>query len=507
MHSQYEKYLDQIWDKCFKVLDDIKDSVQVAAASLARVLTGILTRSLEAGDSSVKNASAMLDRVLPFLLSTSGLESGAKEVQAFALHTLLQIIKKSNGKTLRPFIPDLVERLLGLLSILEPEAVNYIHLNVAKYNLTEQKLDGMRLASVRASPLTESIERCLDLLDEPTTKALIPHVESAIKNAIGLPSKVGCSRILVTLSTRHNFLFKPYADSFLKLVHKNIHDRNETVASSYAVSAGYLARLASDGQLLATIAFCQSLYFASDDDRSRLAAGDIVLAISKHAADRFAGIAASILPFVFVAKHDGNEAVAKLFSETWSDNVGGSRGVLLYLPEIVRLASQHLESPKWVLKHASARAVADAVMSITTDSPSAVAATVADEISKANAFILWPALEKGMAGKTWEGKEVVLASFVRFVERGRQLWGADATVASMISKIAVREAKRVNVAYRPHAVKALGKIVKAREDLEESAVVVGVVEKVVEDLIGDEDEDGNDKMDIDGGEAGGNAAV
>ncbi|KAF2810350.1 ARM repeat-containing protein [Mytilinidion resinicola] len=503
--EKYEKYLDQIWDKCFKVLDDIKESVRAAAASLARVLTGILTRSLEAGDSSTKNASAMLERVLPFLLSTSGLESSAEEVRAFALHTLLQIIKKSNGKTLRPFIPDLVERLLGLLSALEPEAVNYIHLNAAKYNLTEQKLDGMRLASVRASPLTESIERCLDLLDESTTKSLISHLESAIKNAVGLPSKVGCSRILVTLSTRHNFLFRPYADSFLRLVQKCIHDRNETVASSYAVSAGYLSRLASDPQLLSTIAFTQSLYFNSDDDRSRLAAGDIVLAISKHAADRFAGVGASILPFVFVAKHDSNEEVAKLFADTWSDNVGGSRGVLLYLSEIVKVASQHLESPKWVLKHASARAVADAVMSITTDSPSAVAATVADEISKANAGIIWPALEKAMAGKTWEGKEVVLAAFVRFVERGRQLWGADTAVAGMVSKIAVREAKRVNVAYRPHAVKALGKVVKAREDEEGSAEVVGVVKTVVEDLIGDEDDE--DKMDVDGGEAAGNAAV
>ena len=116
--EKYEKYLEQIWTKCFKVLDDIKESVRAAAASLARVLTGILTRSLEVDHSSTKTAAAMLKHVLPFLLSPSGMESSAQEVQVFAIHTLLKIVKKSNGKTLRPFIPDLIERLVSLLSSL-----------------------------------------------------------------------------------------------------------------------------------------------------------------------------------------------------------------------------------------------------------------------------------------------------------------------------------------------------------------------------------------------------
>ncbi|KAI7640380.1 ARM repeat-containing protein, partial [Hortaea werneckii] len=144
--EKYEQYLERIWAQCFKVLDDIKESVRAAAASLARVLTGVLTRALEADHSSTRNAAAMLKHVLPFILSPSGMESGAQEVQAFAVHTLLEIVKKSSGGTLRPFIPELVERLIGCLSTFEPEAVNYLHLNASKYNLTEQKIDDMRLS-------------------------------------------------------------------------------------------------------------------------------------------------------------------------------------------------------------------------------------------------------------------------------------------------------------------------------------------------------------------------
>lgn len=435
--EKYEKYLSAIWDKTFKVLDDIKETVRVAAASLARVLTAILTRSLEAGDASIKSANAQLARVLPFLFSTSGLESSAEEVRLFSVQTLLKIVKKSNAKTLNPHVPELVERLLGLLSSLEPEAVNYLHLNASKYNLTEQKIDDMRLQSVRSSPLTESLERCLDLADADTMKALVPHIEAAMKNAVGLPSKVGCSRILVTLATRHRFLFNPYADGFLKLIQKQIHDRNETVASSYAAAAGYLARLASDKQIIATLAFVKKLYFESEEnsDKNRLLAADITRAVSLHATDRFNAFAADLLPFIFLAKHDSEEQVQKLFKETWDDHVAGSRTVSLYLKEILALVETHLESRQWAIKHTAAKTVADGVLQITN-------AVGSESIEPVTARIIWPVLDKALSGKSWEGKEVVLDAFVRFVERAEAYWKADEAVAKQLEKVATRESKR-----------------------------------------------------------------
>jgi proteasome component ECM29 len=419
------------------VLDDIKETVRVAAAALARVLTTILTRSLEAGDASVKSANAQLTRVLPFLFSTSGLESSAEEVRLFSVQTLLQIVKKANATTLNPHVPELVERLLGLLSSLEPEAVNYLHLNAKKYNLTEQKIDDMRLASVRSSPLTESIERCLDLADAETMKLLIPRIEAAMKSAVGLPSKVGCSRVLVTLATRHRFVFNPYADQLLRLIHKQIHDRNETVSSSYAAAAGYLARLASDKQILATIAFTHKLYFESEEssDKNRLLAGDMIRAISQHATDRFTALSASLLPFIYLAKHDSDEQIRKLFTDTWDDHVAGPRSVALYLSEILALVDTHLESRQWAIKHTAAKTVAHAVLAITS-------AVGSDNIEPVAAKAIWPVLDKALSGKSWEGKEVVLEGFVRFVERSEAWWKADEAVAKQLEKVATRESKR-----------------------------------------------------------------
>jgi proteasome component ECM29 len=102
-----------------------------------------------------------------------------------------------------------------------------------------------------------------------------------------------------------------------------------------------------------------------------------------------------------------------------------------------------------------------------------------------------------MGGKTWEGKEVVLEAFVRFVQRGKTLWDDDAKVAKQIEKIAIREAKRQNKAYRPFALKALGEVCEARTDLELSGTVTEIIGGVLEVILtGDEGE----KMDVDGGE-------
>lgn len=371
------------------------------------MLAGILTRSLEAGGSSAQDVDAMLKIVLPFLFSPSGLESSSKEIQVFSLSTLLDIIKSSNSTTLRPFIPDLVPHLIALLSSFENEGINYLHLNADKYGVTTQQIDDARLTGVKASPLMEAIDRCLDAVDEATMAKLQASLEDAIKTAVGLPSKVGASRVLVSLSTRHNFIFKPHADSLLRLTRKQLLDRNDTVASAYASACGYLARLATDGEIIKLISYCRELYFESDNDRRRVTAGDLVHATSKHAKDRLTALATEILPFVFIAKHDPYKRAQALFKDTWNENVGGSRAVLLYLRDIIQIASQYLDSPRWSVKHTSAFAIADCVDSM------------GDEISDTDANIIWPALEKAIAGKTWEGKEQILKALVKFAKNSK----------------------------------------------------------------------------------------
>lgn len=305
---------------------------------------------------------------------------------------------------------------------------------------------------------------------------LQPRLENAMKNAVGLPSKVGSSRVLVSLSTRRMALFRPLSDDFLKLIERLVLDRNETVSSSYAVAAGYIARSASDKQILRLISFAKRLYFESEGDREAsiprrsISSGEIMYAVAKYASDRFNALASSALPFVFIAKHDSHEHVKEQFQNTWNEAVGGSRAVLLYLREILELCTTYLDSPQWTLKHTSARAVADATIAV-----SSVETSFSEKVGEQ----LWPAIEKALGGKTWDGKEVILPAFVKFVEKGQAFYDQRQEVKSAIMKIAIREAKRQNAGYRPHSIKALGQVASGLKGSDIFDTTIGIVEPIL----------------------------
>jgi proteasome component ECM29 len=476
--EKYERHLSDIWEAAFKVMDDIKGSVRVAAFNLSRALANILVRQLEAGTSS-KHAQGMLRQVLPFLLSGQGIESSAKDVQGFAAVTILKLIK-NGGKPLRPFVPTLVEQLLGLLSTLgEFEGIDYLYLRASSNNekYTAEDIDKARSSIVSKSPLMEAIERCLDLLDGPTMKELVPKLENAIKTTIGMPSKIGCAGVLVSLATRHSFVFKPHADVFLKITEKAVLDRNSTVSAAYARAAGYLSRQASDEAILRLAAYSTKLYFNAEDETRRQVSAEIVYAVSKFATDRFNSLASDFLPFVFFAKHDFDDHVKEQFEKTWDENVGGSRAVILYSKEINALSIDNLESPKWTIKHTAALTIADVVISSGSD------------ISGPDAAAIWPALEKALALKTFDGKEKVLSAFVKFTKSGFALWKSEPSIAAQSKKIAIREAKRNNDAYRSHAFTSLGEYAEERTDIDMFDDVYNIIAPILEDYSSE------DKMD------------
>ncbi|KAL2808674.1 proteasome stabiliser-domain-containing protein [Aspergillus granulosus] len=478
----YAKYVDEIFTKAFKLVDDIKETVRISALKLCQTITGSVIRTLEASNSDSKRVNTMLESTIPFLLSDKGMESSVQEVQVFALDALVQMIKKGSGRSMKPFVPSILEQFLNCLSSLEPQAVNYVHLNADKYGLTAQEIDKMRLSSIRTSPMMEVIERYLiDMLDEDGMKQFAVKLEGVLRSAVGLPSKVGCSRVLVLLSMR-TVLFQPYADRFIQLLGKYVVDRNDTVSASYCSSIGYLMRLASDDRVLKTIEHAKTLYLTAEDANQRVISAEILHSSAKLSNDRFMAFASTALPFVFVAKHDLDEHVREVFEKTWQDNVGGNRAVSLYIKEITDLVSGNLDSARWAIKHTAALAIADAVKSLDA------------EIDLSTSEYLWPVLERALAGKTWEGKEKVLEAFVRFASQAKKLWQERPQLGELMKMITIREAKRNNPAYRPHGLIALGGVAQARKDLDLMPEAISLVSKVLDDL-----GDAGDPMDIDSG--------
>ncbi|KIW30103.1 uncharacterized protein PV07_05877 [Cladophialophora immunda] len=490
----FEKYLDDIWKVAFKVLDDVKETVRLAAMKLCRTLTSMLIRNLEIGEGNSKRSGTMLNHAMPFLLQQ--MDSGAgKEVQQYAIVTLLEVVKKCPPKSLRPFAPTVLETLVLSLSSLEHESINYLHLNADKYGLTAEKLDKMRVSSINASPVTEAIEDCLESVtmtveanDDPnamqgvvssshsqgrhaTMDDAMQRLANAYRAAIGLPSKIGLSRVMTTLVVRHPTAFRPYADKFVQLTRKHILDRNATISVAFSTSLGYLMRLASDKEVQATNKFAQKLYFESQELSHRSVAGEIIQAISKAANDVFMNFAPTFLPFAFIGRRDTDEEVRERFDVPWKENIGGSRSINLYLTEIVGLISAHIGSPLWPIKQACSLAVAELVGSIEAQG----------KYSDTEASLIWGVMQAALEGKTWDGKEEIVKVYPKFVREAQPLWSNGQTTQQM-KKIAIREAKRTNIGYRPHAIEALGEFAVARKDLDLSHELLPFLAELMDEL-------------------------
>ncbi|RAL63098.1 hypothetical protein DID88_004182 [Monilinia fructigena] len=162
-------------------------------------------------------------------------------------------------------------------------------------------------------------------------------------------------------------------------------------------------------------------------------------------------------PFVFFAKHDFDDATKKQFEKTWDENYSNI-SIL----------------PNGLSKHTAALTIADVVTSTTsTTSPMIPAETSA---------LIWPALEKALALKTFAGKEIVLASFIKFMKASTAFLDAESSIAVQTKKIAIREAKRNNDIYRPFAFAELGKYAQARTDVDMWDEIHSIIVPILEDL-------------------------
>ncbi|RDA90120.1 hypothetical protein CP533_2572 [Ophiocordyceps camponoti-saundersi (nom. inval.)] len=468
--KQYETRYKDIWTGALKVLDDVKGSVREAALRLCMALSSGLVRQLEEGGHSAA-AKAMMQEAVPFLLSDKGVENTAKDVQAFATITVLKVAKKG-GQALRPFIGEMVTQLLGLLSIIEPEQINFHYQRLGEDG--RDKIDRIRSQMVSQSPISEAIEDLLRFVDAPVMAEMRPKLDDTIKTAVGMPTKIGCSRVLTTLATRHASLLD--SGHFLNLLQKQVLDKNDEVSQAYARAAAYIWRAAPEKT---QIQFCEGFidkYLRAEDERRRQKIADVVVALAKISPDNFGAHETVLLPLTYVGCHDTDEYTAKMFQEAWSQHVGGGRTVMRYVREIVALIDKCMDTTQWSLRHTAAFTAAALAMDVSS------ATDAAGGMDESTAREIWSALSKTLALKTFPGKEKLLESFPRFVEQSRALWSADDAVAAQMKEIAVREAKRNNDEYRIHSFRCLWRFAKTRDDIDMTQMIRDITRTYLEAL-------------------------
>jgi proteasome component ECM29 len=117
--------LTLLWTDLFRVMDDIKESVRVAAGKAAASLSRVTIKMCDTTSGGAKAGEAALKAVLPPLLE-KGLASTVAEVKAVAIGTLMKLTRSAGGGLLAPHLGVLVPALLEATSEMEGQQLNYL---------------------------------------------------------------------------------------------------------------------------------------------------------------------------------------------------------------------------------------------------------------------------------------------------------------------------------------------------------------------------------------------
>ncbi|KAJ3068271.1 hypothetical protein HDU98_008582 [Podochytrium sp. JEL0797] len=414
---------------------------------------------------------------MPFFL-TKGLGSKAEDVAKFSLATVLKITKKG-GVLLKPHMTDLISTLLESLSSLEPQALSYLTFHTDKYNITQEQLDSSRLSAAKNSPMMEAIDSCVENLDASVMEKLMPKVFNIIRKGVGLPTKAGSARFVVTLAMRVPSELRPHADNTLKALSGGISDRSPAVRKSFATAIGHLAKLCTLPAMQKLIAHLRVMYTDSEEDDARSIPGITALEISRFSSDAFAGLTTEILPLAYLGRRDANEGVKGTWTEVWDENTAGASGaVKLYLNELLDLCTTLLgTTPSWGVKKQVGLTVGDIATAIGAGIVGRMGTVV-------------PMLVEALGGRTWEGKESVLEALVTVSVEGKAFFEGEKGVLDGVTKVVLREAKKNNKPYKRVALEQLGRYMETLQidkydDLEDYLVEMATVD-------GDEEDDADD---------------
>lgn len=339
-----------------------------------------------------------MDIVMPFFL-TKGLASMAEDIRKFSLSTILKITKKG-GQLLKPHITDLASILIECLSSLEPQVMNYLTFHTEKYNISQDQLDSTRLSATKMSPIMECVESTIDQLDASILEALVPKLANIIRKGMGLPTKAGVARYVVSICSRMPLDLQPHADSLLQALSGVVGDRSAPVRKSFATAVGYICRIASDAALVRFFNHLKKLYLENDDEELRSTSGIVILECSRHANDRMKRFQAEVIPVVYFGCRDTTDAIKETWKLVWDELCGGaSTGTTkTFMAEIIDLGGSLLkESPSWQVKRQVGLTFSDL-------------AKLTESAFINHAAQVIPMIIEALSGRTWDGKESVFES-------------------------------------------------------------------------------------------------
>eukprot|EP01119_Soliformovum_irregulare_P015728 TRINITY_DN4466_c0_g1_i1.p1 TRINITY_DN4466_c0_g1~~TRINITY_DN4466_c0_g1_i1.p1 ORF type:complete len:1775 (+),score=639.94 TRINITY_DN4466_c0_g1_i1:70-5394(+) len=472
---------EDLWYRCFRVLDDVKESVRTAALSLMKTLSGLTTRLCDPSQSSPEKGQHAIKIALPFLLQ-KGLVNPAEDIKKISLNQILKIAKVG-GPLLNPHVPELVGVLLEGLTSLEPAAFSYMSFHTQSMGVSEEQLEQARVSVSSLTPMNETLDICIKHVDENNIEDLVTRLIDTIKTGVGLPTKVGAAKWISQLTITKSDVLKPLVGRLSNSLVLAVKDKSPTIRKAYANALGNVVRYGTDKTAKRIIDKLVEYYSQMENEDLRSASALSILELTRRAGEILKTVYKDVIPFIYVGRHDPVEEISKNFKEAWGECAVGSPR--LYLREIIEFSSKSMESSSWILKKQAGFTLKDLAEAVGSDMSPHL-----DAVMKM--------LVDGLPGRIWNGKESLLVAIAALATSCKeQFFKENSTLSPKnLVDLVVAECKKKDREYKRHALTSLNTILKSFGEDETHdfySPIASTLREVIEEEDIKEDADPKDK--------------
>ncbi|KAK4773586.1 hypothetical protein SAY87_028605 [Trapa incisa] len=451
--DQIGKYLRQIWTSAFRAMDDIKETVRNSGDKLCRAISSLTIRLCDVSLTEVAESRQAMDTVLPFLLK-EGILSKVDNIRKASIGVVMKLAKGA-GIALRPHLADLVCCMLESLSSLEDQGLNYVELHAANIGLQTEKLENLRISISKSSPMWETLDLCINVVDSQSLELLVPRLAQMVRSGVGLNTRVGVANFISLLVQKVGSDIKPFTSNLLRLLFPAVkEERSAATKRAFASACALVLKQATASQAQKLVEDTITLH--AGDKNEQMSCAILLKSFTSTAMDIISGYYADIVPVIFISRFEDEKSISNIFEELWEENTSGEQLTLqLYMKEMVLLICGIISSSSsWAGKKKSAQATCKL-------------SEVLGESLSPHHQILLQSLMKEIPGRLWEGKEALLYAVGSLSKSCHKAIsaedpGASTAIMNLLLSACTKKVKK----YREAALVSLNEVIKSFGALE-----------------------------------------
>ena len=206
--------------------------------------------------------------------------------------------------------------------------------------MSGEELEQRRVSAASGSVFGEVLDKCVQQITADNLADTCASVKTTLKAGLGLPTRAGAARFVVSLVNTVGNSMRDHAGPLLKALGNGLKHPSLTVRTEYGKAAAYLCRVAKNGSVRKYVQRLHEMVAQADsgDVGTRKTAGRAMVALVHHANDKVKRYMLEIMPLVFIAMHDPEAEVAEVWQSAWSTLAASPvHSMRLYLKEIVRV--------------------------------------------------------------------------------------------------------------------------------------------------------------------------